>query len=130
MKTKEYIEKELEVGDKYKRNVEDDIMVGKRKRYTNLTQKKAKVWFRMRSGIIDPSPRKPYHPSCKWKCKFCPAMDQGTEHYVKYCPGTANTFNDYNRDDVYRFIQKLDGNDEYLHQVTNIIVKIYNLIND
>ena len=55
----------------YNNNVIDEIEIGKRKRYTSLSQKKAKVWFRMRAGIIDPAPRQPYNPISKWKCKFC-----------------------------------------------------------
>ena len=129
IKTKEYIEQEVKQCKKYKNNITDEIGTGKKKRYTSLTQKKAKIWFRMRAGIIDPSPRKPYHPTCKWKCKLCAANDQGTEHYVKHCPGTAEIFNGRNRSDVYQFIQKLDGNDDYLFQTTIILEKIYNLIN-
>ena len=129
-KTRGYLEDEMKQCNKYASNVEDQIAVGGKKRYTNLTQKKAKVWFRMRAGIADPSPRRPYHPISKWKCKLCPTMDQSTEHYIKFCPGTAQAFNGRNRTDVYRFIQKMDGNDEYLHQVTIILEKIYKQIND
>ena len=129
LEAKTYIIKEMDAAEKYKNNAGDEVVIGKKKRYTNLTQKKAKIWFRMRAGIIDPSPRKPYHPTCKWKCKLCPAMDQGTEHYIRYCPGTAEIFDGCNRGDVYQFIQDIDGNDDYLYKVTNILEKIYNLIN-
>ena len=127
-KTKEYIENELELNKRYKHNMKDDIIVGQKKRYTNLTQKKAKIWFRMRADIVDPAPRTPYHPINKWRCKLCPEKDQSTEHYIRHCPGTTEAFNGQNRNDVYQFIQKLDGNDEYLYQTTLILEKIYNLI--
>ena len=129
-KAKEYVEEEMKSNKRYKQNATDEVIIGKKKRYTNLSQKKAKIWFRMRADIIDPSPRTPYHPTNKWKCKFCPAKDQGTEHYVRFCPATAHTFEGFNRGDLYQSIQKLDGNDEYLYQATRIIEKIYNMIND
>ena len=71
----------------YRNNVKDEIEIGKKKKYMGLSQKKAKIWFRMRADIIDPAPRQPYHPLSKWKCKFCDENDQSTEHYVKNCKG-------------------------------------------
>jgi hypothetical protein len=80
---KDEIEKELEVLKGYKKNIKDEVVIGKKKRYISLNQKKAKVWFRMRANIIDPAPRQPYNPNSIWKCKFCDTEDQDTEHYIK-----------------------------------------------
>ena len=62
------LETEIEGLKGYRENIKDEIIVGKKKRYVSLTQKKAKVWFRMRANIIDPAPRRPYNPSSIWKC--------------------------------------------------------------
>ena len=113
----------------YNSNLKDEIHIGKKKKYTVLNQKKAKVWFRMRAGIIDPTPRQPYHPD-KWKCKFCSANDQSTEHYIKYCNGIGgDIFNGVSRNTVYTVIQTLDCEEETYNLVTSIILKIYHLIN-
>ncbi len=130
IKAQEYIEKEMEENKRYDHNMKNGLVLGKRKRYINLTQKKAKIWFRMRADIIDPAPRQPYSPLGKWKCKFCPAREQGTEHYVKNCPGTAQCFEGYNRGDIYNFVQRIDGNDQYFYQATKILENVYKLINE
>ena len=128
IKTKQYLETEFDETKRYQSNVTDEIKVGTRKRYTNLTQKKAKIWFKCRADIIDPAPRAPYNPISKWKCKFCDARKQGTQHYVRECPGTAHVFEGFNRDNVYQLIQNLDGTEENLHQTTYVLEKMYNLV--
>ena len=72
---KELLDAEIEELKGYKENIKDEIVVGKRKRYVSLTQKKGKVWFRMRANIIDPAPRRPYNPKSIWKCKIYEAVD-------------------------------------------------------
>ena len=127
---KEDCEAELAGLKGYSNNVKDEIVVGKKKRYVSLSQKKAKVWFRMRANIIDPAPRQPYHPKSKWKCKFCNAEDQSTEHYVKNCDGIEKeVFNGINRDTMYSAIQTLDCDEMTFLQTTYSIQKIYDLIN-
>ena len=76
----------------YRNNVKDEIEIGKKKKYMRLSQKKAKIWFRMQTDIIDPAPRQPYHPLSKWKCKLCDENVQSTEHYVKKCKGIQDIF--------------------------------------
>ena len=124
-KAKDYIETEINNTSRYKNNIKDEIVVGKRKRYAVLSQKKAKVWFRLRTDLIDPTPREPYHPESKWKCKFCSAREQGTEHYVRFCPGTAKILEEWDRDALFQFIQKLDGPDNYFYGATIVLEKLY-----
>ena len=128
---KEEAEIEISKLKGYNDNVKDEIVIGKKKRYTTLSQKKAKIWFRMRANIIDPEPRQPYHPNCKWKCKFCNANDQSTEHYVRSCSGIdKDSFQGLDRDTIYSVIQTLDCDEQTFCQVTYIIQKIYYLINN
>ena len=70
---KHLLDTELKELKGYRENTKDELIVGKKKRYVDLSQKKAKVWFRMRANIIDPAPRQPYNPNSIWKCKFCEA---------------------------------------------------------
>ena len=128
-KTKHLLETEIEELKRYKKNVKDEIEPGKKKRYTKLTQKKAKIWFRMRADIIDPTPRQPYNPTSIWKCKFCDEKDQSTEHYVKSCTAIKEeVFDGMNRELIYNTIQTLEGNDARFSHVTQILIKLYNLI--
>ena len=113
----------------YNNNVKDEIMIGKKKRYASLSQKKAKVWFRMRADIIDPAPRQPYNPISKWKCKFCEENDQSTAHYVKSCKGIEDIFQGINRDNVYLIIQSMDCDEPTFHDVTYILQRVYDSIN-
>ena len=83
----------------------------------------------MRADIIDPAPRQPYHPTSKWKCKFCDENDQSTEHYIRKCKKIEDIFQGLNRYTVYSIIQTLDCDEPTFHQVTIIIQKIQNLIN-
>ena len=53
MKAEQYLKDEIEELKGYRTNVDDDISIGKKKRYISLSQKKAKVWCRMRANIID-----------------------------------------------------------------------------
>ena len=123
------LETEIEGLKGYRENIKDEIIVGKKKRYVSLTQKKAKVWFRMRANIIDPAPRRPYNPSSIWKCKFCDAEEQSTKHYIKMCRGIKQEiFREINRDDVYQIIQTLECSEYTFNQVTQILTKIYVLV--
>ena len=126
---KEETAQEIEMLKGYKKNITEKIEIGKKKRYISLNQKKAKVWFRMRADIIDPAPRQPYHPTSKWKCKFCDENDQSTEHYIRKCKKIEDIFQGLNRCTVYSIIQTLECDEPTFHQVTIIIQKIQNLIN-
>ena len=126
---KEETAQEIQMLKGYKKNIADKIEIGKKKRYISLNQKKAKVWFRMRADIIDPAPRQPYHPTSKWKCKFCDENDQSTEHYIRKCKKIEDIFQGLNRYTVYSIIQTLDCDEPTFHQITIIIQKIQNLIN-
>ena len=126
----EKVKVEVEKLKGYNDNIKDEIVIGKKKRYITMNQKKAKIWFRMRADIIDPAPRQPYHPKSKWKCKFCDANEQSTEHYVKHCNGIEDdAFQGLSRDTVYSIIQTLECDEQTFHLVTSTIQKIYYLIN-
>ena len=130
VKAKEETELEIEKLKGYNDNISDEIIIGKKKRYVALSQKKAKVWFRMRANIIDPAPRQPYHPISKWKCKFCEENDQSTKHYVRDCNGIKmDTFHGLPRDFVYLSIQTLDCEEPLFQQITIILERIYFLLN-
>ena len=128
MKAEQYLKDEIEELKGYRTNVDDDISIGKKKRYISLSQKKAKVWFRMRANIIDPTPREPYSPTI-WKCKFCQEKDQSTEHYVLRCTAVnKEIFQNYDREFIFRIIQTLDCDEHIFHHVTYILTKLYQLI--
>ena len=128
---KEYMEKEIATLKGYKTYVEDNIVVGKKKRYVFLTQKKAKIWFRMRTNIIDPAPRQPYSSVSIWKCKFCDQFDQSTEHYITKCEFIKKElFQSLDRGFVFRIIQTLECDEKTFLQITSILMKIYHLINE
>ena len=123
------LETEIEELKGYRNNVNDEIIIGKAKRYTKLTQKKAKIWFRMRANIIDPAPRRPFKPNCIWKCKFCETEEQSTEHYIKSCVGVDNEiFGGKNREDLFRIIQTLDCTENEFNHTTQILTNLYHLI--
>jgi hypothetical protein len=129
IEAKNQLETEIEDLKGYRKNVEDVIEIGKGKIYTKLTQKKAKIWFRMRANIIDPAPRRPYRPNSIWKCKFCNADNQSTEHYVKTCDGIDMTvFDGKSREDVYKIIQTLDCSENDFVHTTQILTKLYQQI--
>ena len=114
----------------YKKNLKDEIEVGKKKRYVSLSQKKAKVWFRMRADIIDPAPRQPYNPQSIWKCKFCEEEQQDTEHYVRLCKGIeTEIFDGMNRNLIYSVIQTLQCDESMFIRITYVLMRIYNMIN-
>ena len=128
MKAEQYLKEEIEELKGYRNNVADDISIGKKKRYISLSQKKAKVWFRMRANIIDPAPREPYSPII-WKCKFCQEKDQSTEHYVLRCTAVKEEiFQNIDRENIFRIIQTLDCDDHTFHHVTYILTKLYQLV--
>ena len=127
---KQEIELEVEKLKGYNDNISDEIVAGQKKRYVALSQKKAKIWFRMRANIIDPAPRQPYHPNSKWKCKFCQKNDQSTKHYIQDCREIeADVFQGLNRETLYSIIQTLDCEEPIFQRVTFILEKIYYLIN-
>ena len=127
---KNLLDTELKELKGYRENTKDEVIVGKEKRYIDLTQKKAKVWFRMRANIIDPAPRQPYNPNSIWKCKFCEAEEQSTKHYVMMCEGIEqDIFREIDRETVFNIIQTLECPEPIFNQVTQILIKIYFLIN-
>ena len=106
VEAKEYMESEIDVLKGYRNNAKDEISIGKKKRYITLTQKKAKVWFRMRANIIDPTPRAPYS-STIWKCKLCHEKEQSTEHYILKCTAIEEEiFQSFDRSYIFRIIQQ------------------------
>ena len=126
---KQYIKEEIEKTKRYKSNIEDDVIPGKGKRYVKLSQKKAKIWFRARTDLLDPAPRQPYNPVNIWKCKFCDITDQSTEHYIKECEATRNLMEELNREHVHTMIKTLEGNEQTFYRTTQILTKIYEKIN-
>ena len=129
--TKQYIENEIKELKGYCNNVKDEIIAGKKKRYISLTQKKAKIWFRMRANIIDPAPRRPYNSVSIWKCKFCNEPDQSTEHYVRNCAAIKEEiFGHWEREHVFRIIQTLECDENTFFEITGILTKIYQLVNE
>ena len=129
--TKIYLETEIKELKGYQNNIKDEIVVGKKKRYISLTQRKAKIWFRMRANIIDPAPREPYSPISKWKCKFCDERDQSTEHYVLKCTLIEqDVFEDMDRESIFQIIQTLDCDEQTFYHVTGILSRVYELINN
>ena len=129
--TKYYLETEIKELKGYNNNIKDEIMVGKKKRYTSLTQKKAKIWFRMRADIIDPAPREPYSSVSIWKCKFCNEREQSTRHYVQKCESIErDVFDGMNRESIFEIIQTLECDDQTFYQITGILTRIYQLINN
>jgi len=121
---------EIEKLKGYNDNISDEIITGQHKRYIALSQKKVKIWFRMRANIIDPAPRQPYHPISIWKWKFCGENDQSTKHYVRDSRKIeGDVFHGLNRDILYSVIQTLDCEEPIFQQVTFILKKIYYLLN-
>ena len=127
--TKEIFTTELEELKGYKRNVKDEVVIGKKKWYVSLCQRKAKVWFRMRADIIDPTPRQPYNPVSVWRCKFCNVNDQSTEHYVKDCEGIEkDIFQGMNRENIFEVIQTMNCGKAIPFDITKILLKLYETI--
>ena len=130
VKAKQYLQTEIEELKGYRNNIQDEISIGKKKRYVALTQKKAKVWFRMRANLIDPTPREPYG-STIWKCKFCHEREQSTEHYVLRCTSIKEEiFLNYDREYIFQIIQTLDCDDQTFFDITCILTKLYQLITE
>ena len=130
VKAKQYLQTEIEELKGYRNNIQDEISIGKKKRYVALTQKKAKVWFRMRANLIDPTPREPYS-STIWKCKFCHEREQSTEHYVLRCTSIKEEiFLNYDREYIFQIIQTLDCDDQTFFDITCILTKLYQLITE
>ena len=124
--SKHYLETEIKELKGYHNNVEDDIVVGKKKRYVSLSQKKAQIWFRMRANIIDPAPREPYSSVSIWKCKWCNERDQSTEHYVQKCTAIKEEiFENLDRGSIFKTIQTLECDDQTFIRITGILTKIY-----
>ena len=127
--TKMLLQTEIKELKGYRKNITDDMVPGKKKRYVKLTQKKAKIWFRMRADIIDPAPRQPHNPVSIWNCKLCSTPEQSTEHYVKTCPGIKEeVFDGIDRGHVYSIIQSLECTEEVFYQITQILIRIYHLV--
>ena len=130
VKAQQYLQTEIEELKGYRNNIQDEISIGKKKRYVALTQKKAKVWFRMRANLIDPTPREPYS-STIWKCKFCHEREQSTEHYVLRCTSIKEEiFLNYDREYIFQIIQTLDCDDQTFFDITCILTKLYQLITE
>ena len=84
----------------------------------------------MRANIIDPAPRRPYNPVSIWKCKFCNEPDQSTEHYVRSCAAIKEEiFGRWEREYVFRIIQTLECDENTFFEITGILTKIYQLVN-
>ena len=92
----------------------------------SLTVKKAGAIFRARTGIMDPTPRKPYWKKSIWRCKFCNEKSQETKHYIKECDGTEGYFGDMSREQCWRKITTLEGDEREIKTVANIIQRVNN----
>ena len=85
----------------------------------------------MRADIIDPAPREPYSSVSIWKCKFCNEREQSTRHYVQKCESIEReVFDGMNRDFIFETIQTLECDDQTFYQITGILTRIYQLINN
>ena len=106
--------------------IRDEIILGKRKTYLRYSQKNAKIWSRARMDLLDPAPRNPYNTNNIWKCKFCEAGKQSTEHYVAECQWVEGMFDGKNRREIFGIIQKLEETaDIKLGDVSCILSSIY-----
>ena len=93
-----------------------------------LNRKEASAMFRARTGLLDPTPRKPYWDII-WSCKFCHEKSQDSQHYIVQCPGTESLFkNQEERFKTWNIIRTLDCDMITLERAVKIINKIYNLI--
>ena len=124
-KMKEITTQEINNLKRYKNNIKDEIKPETEKKYMCLSQKKAKIWCRMRLDLIDPTPRSPYHPNNIWKCRFCEVGQQSTEHYVVHCKEIKVKWENIDRARVYEVIQTLEGNTEEMKQITYTLEQIY-----
>ena len=124
-KMKEITMEEINSLKRYKNNIKDEIKPEIAKKYMCLSQKKAKIWCRMRLDLIDPTPRSPYHPKNIWKCRFCEEGQQSTEHYVVHCKGIKINWENIDRGKIYEVIQTLEGNSEELKVISYTLEQIY-----
>ena len=123
-KAQQYLETKIDALEGYKSIIRDETMIGKKKRYISLSQKRAKIWFRMRANIIDPTPRQPYS-SIIWKCKFCGEREQSTEHYVVKCTALkAEIFQHSDRSYIFTIIQTLESDEKTFLRITSILTKL------
>jgi hypothetical protein len=113
---------------KYKEIAKDEVVIGKQKRYMNLPVKKAACFFRARTNQLDPSPRKPYW-SRKWRCRFCREKTQDTKHYILECRKTEGWFGNRSRNEVWRIITTLEGEERELKEVAMCLQRLYKEIN-
>ena len=121
------MEVEIYETKRYKKNIADEIVPGKPKKYMSQNTKTAEVFFRARADILDPAPRNPYNPESKWKCKFCNERTQGTYHYIVKCQGVSRMMSDRNR--TWTVIKTLDADDEEIRTAGNLLRKLYSRLN-
>ena len=121
------IEVEIDATKRYKENIADVVVPGKPKKYMNLSTKTAEVFFRARADLLDPTPRKPYHPDSIWKCKFCDEKTQATHHYITQCEGVSRAIGDRNR--TWTVIKTLDADENEMRSVGNVLRKLFNRLN-
>lgn len=126
---KKYIEEEISKLKRYKEIIKDNIEPGEMKIYMSLTVKKAGAIFRARTGIMDPTPRKPYWKKSIWRCKLCNERSQETKHYILECEGTEEYFEEMSREQCWKIITALEGDKGEMKKLANIVQKIIKEIN-
>ena len=127
--TEKELKEEIEKLKKYKEIMKDEIEIGKQKKYMCLPVKKAACFFRARTNQLDPCPRKPYWDR-KWRCRFCREKTQDTRHYILQCEKAKQIIGEkQNRNDMWRIITTLDGEEKVLKEVATSLQRLYKEIN-
>ena len=124
----DHYQQEINKTKRYKNIIIDQVKPGESKIYMKLNRKEASAMFRARTGLLDPTPRKPYWDII-WSCKFCHEKSQDSQHYIVQCPGTESLFkNQEERFKTWNIVRTLDCDMITLERAVKIINKIYNLI--
>ena len=123
------LESEVERITKYREIAKDEIRVGEQKNYMSLPVKKAASTsiFRARANLLDPTPRKPYWDRV-WKCKFCRAKTQDTQHYILECTKTSEIIRGRSKEELWRLITTLEGNKKEIEELAIGLQRLYKKI--
>ena len=95
-----------------------------------LSSKKAEAFCRARGNCLDPTPRNPYHPITRWKCKLCEKREQSTKHYVVECKGLDEILKNKDRNWIYEKIKTLEVDEEQIEEIGRALAKIYIKLNE
>ena len=127
---KEDIRKELEGSKRCSEIIEDEITPETPKKYMRLTKRKASVFFKARSGMMDPKPREPKWDHI-WKCKFCWTKEQSTRHYVKECKRISHLFeNEGERETMWKTLKDPNNQEESIDVTVERLILIYEAIDE